>query len=146
MELLYDRLFSWELSTTMSYVVNLPLYLVTGVRKKKNNWLTLNNYRNWQYRVSNNLKRLYTAQVGKEIKDLPVLKPPIRLTYDVHYVSNRRFDLDNYGAVASKFFQDTLVTFHKLPDDDYDNVVEVVFRFGGVDKENPRIECTIEEV
>ena len=130
----------------MKYTVNLPLFLETGVRKKKNNWLTLNNYRNWQYRVSNNLKRLYRAQVGKDLTSLPVLKVPVRLTYYVYYVSRRKFDLDNYGAVASKFFQDTLVHFGKLPDDDYENVVEVVFRFGGIDKNNPRIECIIEEV
>lgn len=130
----------------MVHVVNLPLFIETGVRKKKNNWLTLNNYRNWQYRVSNNIKKLYTKEVGKAVVALPTLKAPVRLTYTIYYISKRKFDLDNYGAVASKFFQDTLVHFGKLPDDDYDNVVEVVFKFGGVEKDNPRIECTIEEV
>lgn len=130
----------------MSYKVNLPLCIELGVKKKVKHWLTLNNYRNTHYRLSNTIKKAYTVQVGRDLISLPVLKAPIRLTYNIYYLNRRKFDLDNYGAVASKFFQDTLVHFGKLPDDDYENVVEVVFRFGGVDKEYPRIECTIEEI
>lgn len=132
--------------TSRIHKVSLPLYIETGVRKKKKHYLTLNNYRNWQFRVSNNIKKVYTAQVGKLLKDIPKLSSPISLSYTIYYMNRRKFDLDNYGAVASKFFQDTLVTFNKIPDDDYDNVVEVVFKFGGIDKENPRIECSIKEI
>ena len=70
----------------------------------------------------------------------------VKTTYYIYYPNKRKFDLDNVGSVTAKFFQDALVEFDKLPDDNYDYVKEVMFKFGGIDKDNPRVEVEIEEV
>ncbi len=46
--------------------ISMPLCVRMGVQKPKNFYFNLNNYRNWHYQVSNNLKRRY-----KEIVDFP---------------------------------------------------------------------------
>jgi Holliday junction resolvase RusA-like endonuclease len=47
--------------------------------------------------------------------------------------------------VITKFTHDALVEFGILEDDNYNIVTEITYRFGGVDKDNPRCDVTIEE-
>ena len=107
--------------------------------------MNLNAYKQWHYKESNSIKRIYTMQVGKLIKHLPKLGK-IKLSYTIHYPTKRKYDVDNIGAVTSKFFQDTLVTFEKLEDDNLDFIPEIVYKSGDYDKDNPRVDCIIEEL
>ena len=54
--------------------------------------------------------------------------------------------MDNVGAVISKMFLDTLVTNGVIDDDDYRYVPEIVYKFGGFSKENPRCDIKIEGI
>ena len=128
--------------------VSLPIFIETGVKKKKKHYLNMNNYRNWHHRVSNQLKKVYTMQVGKlqEFQDLPRITTKCKLTYYIYYPTKRKFDVDNIGAVSGKFFQDTLVNFHKIEDDNYDWIPEIIYKFGDIDKDNPRVDVVIEEI
>ena len=80
-----------------------------------------------------------------QVLKLPRFKEPVVLTFTMYPPSKRRYDLDNWGSVTAKFFQDTLVEHEKLTDDDASVITKVTFVPGGVDKSNPRIEITIEE-
>lgn len=81
----------------------------------------------------------------KEIEPLPVFNK-IRLTYTVYTGSSHKSDVMNWTSVVDKFFQDTMVKAGKLIDDNYQYVPEVISRFGGIDKVNPRVEILIEPV
>jgi hypothetical protein len=47
--------------------------------------------------------------------------------------------------VITKFTHDALVEFEILEDDNYNFVNEIVYKFGGVDKDNPRCDVVIIE-
>lgn len=107
--------------------------------------MNLNAYKQWHHKESNSIKRIYTMQVGKLLNDLPKFNK-IKLKYTIHYPTQRKYDVDNIGAVTSKFFQDTLVTFEKIDDDNFEYIPEITYQKGNSDKENPRVTVEIEEI
>lgn len=124
---------------------SVPILLKVGVNKKRNYYLNLNGYRNWQYRLSNHLKKLFKIEVAEDIRKLQKVLLPCKVTYTIYYPTKRVFDIDNIGAVVNKFTHDALVELDILEDDNYNFVYEIKYKFGGVDKENPRCEVLIEE-
>ena len=134
--------------TLPSYKISSPLRICHYVTKKgEQRWFTLNlnAYRNTQAFVLNKVKQLYTDTMLKEIEPLPVFNK-IRLTYTVYTGSSHKSDVMNWASVVDKFFQDTMVKAGKLIDDNYQYVPEVISRFGGIDKVNPRVEILIEPI
>lgn len=125
------------------YYVEIPLHIELGIKKKKKYYLNLNSYRNWQFRVSNAIKQEYASILlnNNSLTHLPKFDKII-LIYWIYYPTNRKFDVDNYGAILGKFFQDTLVKAGKIADDNYEYIPVITYRFGGVDKNNPR--CVVE--
>ena len=89
----------------------------------------------WQ----NNVIKLIRAQL-KEIK----INNPIRLSY-CFYETNMKRDLDNISAFAHKIIQDALVKSQVIDNDGWKNIKGFSDEFF-IDKDNPRIEVTIEEV
>ncbi len=88
--------------------------------------MNLNAYKGWHFTKSNSIKRLYTMQLGKLLASLDLPKfTKVSLSYTIHYPTNRSYDVDNIGAVTSKFFQDTLVTHGYLEDDNFEIIPEV---------------------
>ena len=65
----------------------------------------------------------------------------VELSVFMFYATKRRKDLDN--ALAS--VQDLLVDAGILPDDDFKHVARVSAEFGGIDRENPRVEVELRE-
>lgn len=89
------------------------------------------------------IKKAETERVAWEIKAQPHQKPatlPVHITY-VWYMKDRRRDLDNI-AFAKKFINDGLVLANILPGDGQAHIAGFSDTFL-VDKENPRIEITI---
>lgn len=125
---------------------SVPLKLEVGVRKKKAHYLTLNNYRNWQFQLSNQLKKVFKIETIAKIRKLTPIEGGCIITYTIYYPTNRLFDLDNYGSVLSKFTNDVLVEAEIIEDDNYKFVNKIIFEFGGVDKDDPRCEVTIESL
>lgn len=126
-------------------VLNVPIRLEAGVRKKKTFYLNLNQYKQWHFQESNQLKKLFKIAVAKDIRQLTPLKGSCKIEYKIFYPTNRKFDLDNIGSIVCKFTQDALVELGFLVEDNITIIKEVTFKFGGVDKENPRCEVTIIE-
>ena len=63
--------------------------------------------------------------------------------YTVYPKDKRSFDLGNVCCVHEKFFEDALVELGKLPDDNRNHRPFVVYRYGGIDANNPRVEIEV---
>lgn len=112
--------------------------------KVKNFCLNLNVYRNSHYHTLNTVKKRYKEAVREQIKQLPVMAK-ITLVYTLYPKTKRLCDISNILSIHDKFFCDALVELGKLPDDDYRYLAEVSYRFGRVDRLNPRVEILIKE-
>jgi len=122
--------------------IDLPLYVfVSKVRKK---WLTLNSYRNWHYKVSNNCKKKFKEDI-KHLLDFK-LEGKVKIDYEYYAPDKRKRDLMNVISVIDKFFQDAMVESGCIEADDISIVVEVNSRYIGIDRENPRLEVTIKKI
>jgi len=121
------------------------LMLPMKTKPPKRYAMSLGNYRNSHHRINNQAKRYYEDLLAPQVKKLKVYKNPIKISFTIYPPSRRRYDLDNYGSVTAKYFQDTLVIYGKIKDDDASHIVELVFLPGSVDKKNPRIDIVIEE-
>jgi len=113
--------------------------------QKKDFILNLNNYRNTHFRSLNTTKINYKKAVESQIKELPNYTK-IVVHYTIFPASHRRTDLGNVVSVHKKYFEDALVEFGKIEDDDYNHIIFNSESFGEVDKENPRVEIRITPV
>jgi hypothetical protein len=119
--------------------VNLPLHV--GLGRKTRIWLTLNNYRNWHYQVSNGLKVKFKKDVSSFLNFSIAGK--VKIDYDYYAPDKRKRDLMNVISVVDKFFQDAMVERGCIEADDLSIVVEVNSKYCGIDRGNARLEATI---
>lgn len=108
----------------------------------------LNFYRNAYFQVLNQAKHLYKDEVQKawmvaHQSGADVEPPPYQFIYTVYPANNRKFDLGNVLSIVQKFTDDSLIDLGLITDDSYKIVREVVYRFGGADKDFPRVELEI---
>ena len=121
--------------------IDLPLEVYYS--KKKKFILNLNNYRNAHYRVLSISKSLYSDNLVPRLKGFDRFTEPVSLTYTYYARSNRRLDISNPCSIIDKFTCDALVKAEILEDDSFKQIKEVVYKFGGVEKDNPRCELVI---
>ena len=124
-------------------ILILPLEVYYSKNKKF--ILNLNNYRNAHYRILSASKKIYTEDLLERIKDLPKFSNVVSLEYVYYAKSKRRLDVSNPCSIIDKFTCDALVKAEIIEDDSSKQIKKVVYRFGGVDKDNPRCVLTIEE-
>ena len=124
--------------------IDLPLEVYYS--KKKKFILNLNNYRNAHYRVLSISKRLYSENLVPRLKGFDRFTEPVSLTYTYYARSNRRLDISNPCSIIDKFACDALVKAEILEDDSFKQIKEVVYKFGGVEKDNPRCELVISRI
>jgi|TARA_B110000285_G_C15114841_1_gene613440 hypothetical protein len=120
--------------------IELPLEVYYSKNKKF--ILNLNNYRNAHYRILSSAKKIYAENLVDRIS-YPMYEEPVRLTYTYFAKSKRRLDVSNPCSVIDKFTCDALVKAGVLEDDSFEHIKEVVYKFGGIDKERPRCELEI---
>ena len=125
------------------YIINLPYFLKIGKQRYSCN---LNGYRNAHYRVTNAMKKKFKEIITPQVEKLPRFEKPIKIHYKIFYENKRLFDIDNVVSVIAKFSQDALTELGVIPDDNYKHIIQITGTFGGVDRENPRIEMRIKEV
>ena len=121
--------------------IDLPLEIYYS--KKKKFILNLNNYRNAHYRVLSTAKKLYSDELVPRLEEFDSFSEPVTLTYTYYARSNRRLDISNPCSIIDKFACDALVKAEILEDDSFNQIKQVVYKFGGVDKNNPRCELVI---
>lgn len=81
--------------------------------------------------------------IRQQLRGVHITKPVI--IHYKFYEKNKRRDKDNILSCAMKFIQDSLVKCKVLKDDGWEEIANFTHEFY-VDKENPRIEVTLEEI
>jgi Holliday junction resolvase RusA-like endonuclease len=124
-------------------MIELPLDVYYSKNKKF--ILNLNNYRNAHYRVLANAKKIYSENLVDGIS-YPMYEKPVRLVYTYYAKTKRRLDVSNPCSIIDKFTCDALVKAKVLEDDSFEQIKEVIYKFGGIDKDRPRCVLEIEEM
>ena len=123
--------------------IDLPLEVY--YTKNKKFILNLNNYRNAHYRILSNAKKIYADNLVNRIS-YPKYEEPVVLTYTYYAKSKRRLDVSNPCSIIDKFTCDALVKAGVLEDDSSKQIKKVIYKYGGIDKENPRCELVIKKI
>jgi hypothetical protein len=79
---------------------------------------------------------------GRDMKEA-IGEPPYHFIYTVFPANNRKFDLANVLPIVQKFTDDALIELGIIDDDSYKVIRAIDYRFGHVDKDNPRCELEI---
>lgn len=106
--------------------------------------LNLNVYRNQYYITLNQVKTLYKELMRDQIDPLPVMSR-VSVRYTLFPGTKRKIDTHNVCIIHEKFFMDALVELGKIPDDNYLYYLETGYKFGKIDRSNPRVEIEIYE-
>lgn len=126
----------------MIYVLHSPVRV--SVSKNKDFILNINHYRNFNRFSLGKAKDNYTEMMREQIIQLPRLSK-IRVRYIVYQPTKAKCDLMNIVSIHSKFFLDALQKHKRIVDDNYEYVLGEETAWGGVDKENPRVEIELWE-
>jgi len=127
-------------------VVEMPLFLTMPKKGKlKDYHFNLNNYRNWYFRESNNLKKLYAKIAIASLAGVDEFKR-IKLEFTMFRGDKRRCDRANVLSIHEKFFCDALTKCGIIEDDNDSFVESTFYQTGEIDRENPRVEIKIIEV
>ena len=113
-------------------MVRLPIHLETGIKKKRKHYLNLNLYRNMPFHQNNSLKKELKRHV------MPMLPTDthyeqFELDYELFLPNLLKRDISNVLSIVDKFFADALVEAGVVPDDNYEHLKRVVYRYGGMD-------------
>jgi len=125
------------------YFFTIPIYgVVTTTKSNKNTAITLNWRANAHKFTYSNAKKKFSALMAEQIKSFDPIDCQVSIKY-VYYAKRKGTDLDNFIGMAKKFFQDSLVDHGFMPDDNVKFIVANSEFYGGIDKENPRVEAFI---
>jgi hypothetical protein len=131
----------------MRLVLPTSITLPRKTKEDKKCQLNLNNFPHWHYQTYQQLKKAFKACVEPQMRNIvPVASGAVRLTYTLYHSNNRAVDIPNVLTVVGKFAEDAMVELGVLPGDSHKVIPEVVYRWGGVDKENPRVILEIEQI
>ena len=120
-------------------MIKAPLFVLVG---KKRCPINLNWYRNAHFHVSNKSKILYKELLKGQLEGL-ILIPPLTITYTYYPPDKRLSDLGNVLTIQSKYFEDALVELGYISDDNYTVINQSIYKFGHLDRDNPRVEIEI---
>jgi len=125
------------MKTIYTFTAPIKVILPRKTKKDKVCYVNLNNYRNWHYIVSNNVKKafceLMELQTPKNIPKGGYIG--IRIDYTFLRRDKRSIDLGNVCSIVDKFFQDYLVSVGIIEDDNVNYVFETRNLYGGFDPE-----------
>ena len=120
-----------------------PMKILAGKRKMLR--LNLNEYRNTHYRILNNAKIKYKEYMKEQIDKAKKMGRAM-FVYTVYPGSRRSFDIGNICCIHEKFFEDAFVELGKMEDDNANFLPIVVYLYGGIDKDNPRVDIDVMEL
>ena len=129
------------------WIVKMPIAVELGVRKKRKYFLNLNLYRNNMHHVNNNIKKEYARIAHGVLPNLDEELEQFELEYELYLPDNRKRDISNVLSVVDKAFCDAIVTHGLVPDDNYEYLKKVTYKYGGKDpKGKGYVLITIKEV
>lgn len=124
------------------HVIQLPLYV--QVTNKTRFYLNLNQYRNAHYHTLNKAKTMFKEAILDQVRALPQMDK-IGLVYTLYPRTKQLCDVSNVCSIVDKFLSDVLTECGKIPDDNYQYISKVSYKFGSIDPINPRVEVSIYE-
>ena len=124
------------------YIIKAPLFVMVG---KKRFSINMNKYRISHFMVLNKAKKEYKLKMHDQITLLPVFNK-ISLEYQFTLPNKRLTDTDNLASIQAKFFQDALVEYGRISDDNYTKVSCNGYNVIGIDKHNARCDIIIKEL
>lgn len=124
------------------HIVSCPLSVMRGVRKPKPWRFNLNEYRNANYLLLNEVKQSFKIMVEDQVLVLPRFNTA-QFEYLLYPGSHHEIDVANICCVIDKFFSDAIVELGRLPADSYWYLNKVTYAFAEVDKRNPRVDVKI---
>lgn len=108
-------------------------------------YLNFNNFHRWGMMERYRVKNLFNLEVGPQLDK--TLRKYIANKYEIQYVlyvpDRRKRDLANACCIVGKYLEDLLQTKGITKDDSCDYLPKIVYAYGGIDTDNPRIEATI---
>lgn len=130
-----------------TFQVDIPLRAIIPRKTMKDRFETLNmnQYRNWDWRVSSTVKKLFHEQIKHLFEDIKFEKP-ITVTWRLYKKTKARSDKSNVYAVQSKFVFDTMTEMGCFPDDNDDYIKSELQLPTRHDKDNPRCTFIFEEI
>ena len=119
-----------------------PIYWTQTFKTKKDKvWLVgMNNYRNWHYHTSNKFKKEFGEVFKQQLSDISI-KDQFTLHMDLYY--KRICDGSNVVPLIEKVLLDVLQEEGVIVQDNVQYHLGTSWKVGGQDKNNPRIEITI---
>ena len=128
----------------MAVILPLSVTLPRKTKADKVFTLNLNIYRNCHHMTLNQAKIAWKGIVAQSTAGMVnVDSGPFKFVYTVFPATGRKFDLANVLSIVQKFTDDALQEFGFITDDSYKVIPIIVYKFGGVDKEKPRVELEI---
>jgi len=129
--------------TTKHQLIKATLPL--GFRMPKGKWIPISGswYRNAYHYDSNRVKVRYTELASRQLVNATPIDGVVYSLFVLYKENNKRLDLDNYTTVHKKFFNDALVQNKILKDDSTDDVPFQLSLYGGIDKQNPRVDIYV---
>lgn len=126
-----------------TYTLRVPTSV--GLSSRKDWILNLNNYRNAHYMILNKAKVNFKNLVSLDIQKLPRFATIETIEYTLYRGTKRHCDVANICSIVDKFFCDALVEAEKLPDDNFNYLRNVSYRWGGVlsDSSDSYVEITL---
>ena len=122
---------------------DLPIYgVINKTKNNKNCAITLNWSRAAHYRDYGKAKKQFKLMIYNQLRKSDKFKGQIQIKY-TYYANRAGTDLDNFVGVAKKFFQDALSESGLIEDDNVNIIVANSECYGGIDRENPRVEAEI---
>jgi hypothetical protein len=118
------------------FTIKLPIYLETGVRKKRKHYLNLNLYRNTPFHQNNSLKRAMKDVIFPLVPEefWGIKLQNYEIDYELYLPNRLKRDISNVLSIVDKFSCDALVDCGVLQDDNYEHLKKVTYRFGGFDE------------
>jgi Holliday junction resolvase RusA-like endonuclease len=130
------------MTKTLSTIkLDLPLNISITKRKKFN--MGINAYRNMHFRALATAKRNYHDAIVMVAPKLRYKIKRCEIEITLYPKSRRRMDVSNFCSICEKFTNDSLTRLKYWKDDDYTTIYKSTYKFGEVDKENPRFEYVI---
>jgi len=127
--------------------ISMPLFVMLPKKtmKDKKVIINLNNYRNWQFILNNQIKKAYKEIAEPKLEGLK-FGLPVKLTLTLWRGTLRRTDRANVLCIHEKFFCDAMTECGCIPDDCDEYIYSTKYITGGIDREDPRVDITIAEV
>lgn len=110
----------------ITIICPLSVELERKTMKNKKYYLNLNNFRNRNFIVSNQIKHKFCELMQEQLKDLKFTLP-IDIEYTLYYWDNRKRDKWNILSIIQKFFLDSLVYYQCIIDDNDNYINKEIF-------------------